>query len=180
MKKLSLEKLILYSSGIILIIAILIFIYASFMPKWQDQIDVDNLLPEQYLTYCVLLTSGTKTNLDKNRFVDVEYDKEKDKYYLWIVGDENLTTNMTKSSYLKTVSGIFRSIFTIHPDKIDNKDVDIIVLGAVQDKYGNTSTINLMQITLNQNIANKINWDNFNYNDLLDISKQYWLHDTFK
>lgn len=177
MKKLSIEKILFCIAGLIGLIALFLFIYYKLTPEWYERIDVDDLLPEQYLAYSAMLGSDPSNNMGEDRFIKAEYDESNDKYILWVRGNEGLTTNSTKSSYLKTASDIFKSIFNVRPDKIANKDVEIVVCGEVTDAYGNASIKGLLRVTLNEEIEGKINWNNFDYNNLLHISKKSWTHD---
>ncbi|EJS04904.1 hypothetical protein [Bacillus mycoides] len=47
------------------------------------------------------------------------------------------------------------------------------------DAYGNEKKDTVMKINLNRDTLDKINFDNFSYDNLPKISNQYWEHPTF-
>jgi hypothetical protein len=121
---------------------------------------------------------GEKTNTGKKRIVKFEMNdnlgtKEEDKIaVITLEGDENLTNKMTKEGMLEDSTKVFPLIF-------ENSEASEVVLSwryPLVDKYGNKSEEIVYKIDLIKDTNDKINWDNFDFNNFKNVADQYWEH----
>ena len=59
-----------------------------------------------------------------------------------------------------------------------NVNVDVNVTYPLQDKYGNTSEDIVIKATFNSDTIKKINFDNFDYNDIPSVADEWWNHNA--
>ncbi|SCN38280.1 Protein of unknown function [Bacillus cytotoxicus] len=90
-------------------------------------------------------------------------------------GKENLTNNMTKK-------GMWMDTVDILKNLSNEKEISEIVFFytfPMVDPYGNKKKDTVMKITLNRETLDKINFDNFLFDNLPKIADQYWEHPAF-
>ena len=64
-------------------------------------------------------------------------------------------------------------------DVAKEKDISEVVFFwkfELEDAYGNKSNDNVMKITYNRETLDKINFDNFSFNNIPTTATQYWQH----
>ena len=88
-------------------------------------------------------------------------------------GSENLSSKMTVKGMYMDISNILKGI-----QKDINVNVDVNVTYPLQDKYGNTSEDIVIKATFNSDTIKKINFDNFDYNDIPSVADEWWNHNA--
>ncbi|MGH0945480.1 hypothetical protein ACQVTS_31460 [Bacillus mycoides] len=87
-------------------------------------------------------------------------------------GKENVSKNYTKK-------GMWTDTVSILKDLSNEKNISEITFFykyPLIDAYGNEKKDTVMKINLNRDTLDKINFDNFSYDNLPKISNQYWEH----
>lgn len=87
-------------------------------------------------------------------------------------GKDNLTSNMIKKGMWKDTSDMLKDI-------AKEKDISEVVFFwkfELEDTYGNKKNENVMKITYNRETIDKINFDNFSFNNIPTTANQYWQH----
>ncbi|HFJ9341796.1 TPA: hypothetical protein ACGW5N_003157 [Bacillus mobilis] len=87
-------------------------------------------------------------------------------------GKDNLTNNMIKKGMWKDTSDMLKDI-------AKEKDISEVVFFwkfELEDTYGNKKNENVMKITYNRETLDKINFDNFSFNNIPTTATQYWQH----
>jgi hypothetical protein len=85
-----------------------------------------------------------------------------------INADENLTTNLQKSTMHDEAVKIAKAVFSV-----DQTIGDIIIWSQlpVKDQYGNVKDDTAIIYSMSRSLFNKVNWGNFSYRDLPTLLK---------
>ncbi|WP_154477271.1 hypothetical protein [Suipraeoptans intestinalis] len=86
-------------------------------------------------------------------------------------GSESLSSKMTVKGMYMDISNVLKGI-----QKDINVNVDINVTYPLQDSYGNISEDIVIKATFNNETIKKINFDNFDYNNIPSIADEWWNH----
>ena len=86
-------------------------------------------------------------------------------------GSESLSSKMTVKGMYMYISNVLKGI-----QKDINVNVDINVTYPLQDSYGNISEDIVIKATFNNETIKKINFDNFDYNNIPSIADEWWNH----
>jgi len=138
---------------------------------------------EEKITDVINASLGSKTNTDKQRVVGVEitkYDASMISAYKYKSGetvvyplikinaDENLTTNLQKSTMHDEAVKIAKAVFSV-----DQTIGDIIIWSQlpVKDQYGNIKDDTAIIYSMSRSLFDKVNWSNFSYRDLPTLLK---------
>ncbi|MCK9578967.1 MAG: hypothetical protein M0Q92_00775 [Methanoregula sp.] len=138
---------------------------------------------EEKITDAINTSLGSKTNTDKQRVVSVEitkYDASMISAYKYksgetvvyplikISADENLTTNLQKSTMHDEAVKIAKAVFPV-----DQTIGDIIIWSQlpVKDQYGNIKDDTAIIYSMSRSLFDKVNWSNFSYRDLPTLLK---------
>ena len=138
---------------------------------------------EGKITDAINSSLGSKTNTDKQRVVGVEiikYDASMISAYKYKSGetvvyplikinaDENLTTNLQKSTMHDEAVKIAKTVFSV-----DQTIGDIIIWSQlpVKDQYGNIKDDTAIIYSMSRSLFDKVNWSNFSYRDLPTLLK---------
>lgn len=138
---------------------------------------------EEKITDAINTSLGSKTNTDKQRVVGVEitkYDASMISAYKYKSGetvvyplikinaDENLTTNLQKSTMNDEAVKIAKAVFPV-----DQTIGDIIIWSQlpVKDQYGNIKDDTAIIYSMSRSLFDKVNWSNFSYRDLPTLLK---------
>ena len=120
---------------------------------------------------------GDTTNTDNKRVESVIFNDLEgvDFIGMHLVADENMTAKLAKKGMLKNTVEIMAAL------KGEGYDGNISVLWKLPlaDKHGNESLEKVLVIDVEASDFNKINYDNFDYNDLPDIASDYFEHPGF-
>jgi hypothetical protein len=87
----------------------------------------------------------------------------------------NFTVNMTKKSILMDSKNIMKRLF-------ENTEVSEVVLFwklPFKDVYGNEKYDIALKVGVNREVADKVNWEDFDYNDFYKIAPTYWESNAF-
>ncbi len=138
---------------------------------------------EEKITDAINSSLGSKTNTDKQRVVSVEitkYDASMISAYKYkngdtviyplikINADENITTNLQKSTLHDEAVKIAKAVFPV-----DQTIGDIIIYSQLplKDQYGNTEDGTAVIYSMSRTLFDKVNWSNFSYRDLPTLLK---------
>jgi len=136
---------------------------------------------EEKITDAINASLGSKTNTNKPRVVSVEADKytaallaeysykSSDSVVgllIKINSDENLTTKLQKGTMNNEATKIAQAVFPL-----DQTIGDIIIWSQlpVKDQYGNIKDDTAIVYSIARPLFNKINWSNFQHNDLPNL-----------
>ncbi|MDP2709396.1 MAG: hypothetical protein Q8O93_05155 [bacterium] len=150
-------------------------------PKQQPAPKLKTL--EEKITDAINSSLGSKTNTDKQRVVGIEitkYDASMISAYKYKSGDtvvyplikinadENITTNLQKSTLHDEAVKIAKAVFPI-----DQTIGDIIIYSQLplKDQYGNTEDGTVIIYSMSRALFDKVNWSNFSYRDLPTLLK---------
>jgi len=122
---------------------------------------------------------GKKSNMGEKRIIELQVndnlgtpDKTDKIIIAKLYADENLTTNMTRDGILMDSKDLFQEMFK-------HKEISEAVLMwnfTLVDQYGNESVDTILKIGLDRATADKINWENFDYNNFETVAQQYFIH----
>ncbi len=107
--------------------------------------------------------------LNNNLGTEAENDKIA---LITLSGKDNLTNNMIKKGMWKDTTDMLKDI-------AKEKDISEVVFFwkfELEDTYGNKKNENVMKITYNRETIDKINFDNFSFNNIPTTANQYWQH----
>lgn len=140
-------------------------------PKPKEPVTIKEMSYEEWIKVTVEKEIGEKSNLNIPRIAEIYfYDVDKSELRLTLIADDNFTTNMIKTGMLSDATDVFRVIFA----DARAKSVIITWLFPVTDQYGNTKMKAFMMITMSRETSNKINWNNFIYEDLPKVADYYY------
>lgn len=92
-----------------------------------------------------------------------------------VVGSENLSTGMTKSSWYMKQLDVLEEL-----DQMEGiKQVDFHIIGTLIDQYGNESDDTVMTSSFSPETRERINFENVLTDDLPEIADEYWNHRAF-
>lgn len=142
----------------------------EFVEESKNEFDIEE---------AIISVVGETNNMDNksisNLDINENYGTEEDGDKLIIANinaSENLTNNMTKKGILIDSAKIFENLF-----KINNiSEVTLNWDFPLVDQYGNEEIGTILRVTIDKEIVKKINWENFNNDNLANISKEYWEH----
>ncbi len=136
---------------------------------------------EERISGIINSSLGAQTNTSKPRLISVEVSKytpsmlsdygykssdDVSSIFIIINADENITTNLQKSTLNKEAFELAKAVFPI-----DHTIADLIIWEQlpVQDKYGNIKDGTAIVYGISRPLFSKINLDNFFYNDLPNL-----------
>lgn len=102
---------------------------------------------------------------------EVEDIKNSDGNYRVILKEEILSSKTAKKEMLIKTKDILKNIA--------DKDMEFISIEwqvELTDKLGNKEYGPVIRLDLSKETLDKINWDNFDYNNFPDIADDYWQH----
>jgi DNA-directed RNA polymerase subunit RPC12/RpoP len=146
------------------------------------QQDFNSLTLDEKIGYIIVSLLGNETNNDLPTIVDIEIapltgekGPEGNTAFIILNGNDNLTTNMTKEGMWIDAIKLFKEFFKIE----EITRVDLKWQLPLVDKYGNTELGVVMEILLTRDTAERINWDNFLYQNLPEVAEIYQEHPVF-
>jgi len=106
---------------------------------------------------------------------EVEFNSKTGAILITAPGSDNFTNNMIKRTMW------MHSIDTLKDlkDVAKIKEISFNITFPLVDKYGNESTGIVMKIKISNETKNKINFENFNTENLPEIADYYWAHPSF-
>lgn len=122
----------------------------------------------------VISAVGDETNMGEKRIINI--DTETDIVKITLFADENVTTNSTKVNMMVDARDVLKAIDPIN----EIKNVAIIWQYTLVDTYGNKSVNDVMRIFIQRDEIDKINFDDFNAENLPNLAYNYYLHPAFQ
>lgn len=129
--------------------------------------DTQDMSPEESMKKAIIKVVGEE-NLETFNYVP-----DNNFALIKFKGSENLSSKMTVKGMYMDISNILKEI-----QKDINVNVDINVTYPLQDKYGNISEDIVIKTTFNNDTIKKINFDNFDYNDIPSVADEWWNHNA--
>ena len=129
----------------------------------------------QIITQNVNNDLGSRNSSQKKRVVSVQVDMYSaggKSVTITLNGDDNLTNNLTKKGLQMNSNPVFKSAFK-------NKEVNCVIVAwqlPLSDPYGKTSDEVVMRIKLTRDTFNKIDWNNFDFQNYPTIADDYFEH----
>ncbi|MBM7644061.1 hypothetical protein JOD45_000252 [Scopulibacillus daqui] len=119
---------------------------------------------------------GNKNSFNKkDSIIEINYNDNNNFLLIKVFGKDNLSKNMIKK-------GMWMSISKTLKDLKDNTKFDKIAFNIVfpmQDQYGNASNNIVMKATFDRDTLDKINWENFMFENIPNVANEYWEHPSF-
>ena len=148
----------------------------------DTQKDFSNLTLDEKIEYIIVSLLGEETNNDLPKIVDIEIapltgeeGPEGNTAFIILNGNDNLTTNWIKESMWIDSIELFEEFFKLE----EITRVDLKWQFPLVDTYGDTELVIVMEILLTRDIVEKINWDNFLFQNLLEVAQLYQEHPVF-
>ncbi|ARK32315.1 hypothetical protein [Halalkalibacter krulwichiae] len=148
-----------------------------------EQEETEPATVEDQVERTILDTLGENTNMDEPRMIELAVnnhagtDDPDDKIVIARMNaNENLTTNMTRTSILRDSAEVFEELFLI--DEVEQ--VSLMWFLPLTDTYGNVSPGEVLRVEIDREIAERINWDNFDTANFRSIALQYTEHPAFQ
>ncbi|MBS4535834.1 hypothetical protein GOQ29_09425 [Clostridium sp. D2Q-14] len=143
--------------------------------KEEEEEKEEKLTLDEQVEKIVKDTLGEKTNIveidvrDHMGTIEIEDDKF---VSITLVGNQNLSTNMTKKGMWLDSIEVLEEMFKIE----EIGKVWIEWQYPLVDKYGNEDLVEVMNIDMTREIADKINWENFPIDNLKEVVDTYYEH----
>lgn len=138
---------------------------------------------EDKINATIVNVIGEKTNTDKESIIEIQVndhmgtDDPNDKIVVAkLNGDENLTVNMTKEGLWMDTVNLMKKLFNLP----EISEVALLWHLPLTDKYGNVEDEVVMKVTFTREIAEKINWENFQRENIPAIAADYFEHPALK
>lgn len=132
---------------------------------------------EEKITKVVIKTIGKTSNTKQERVETVKYfnDSEDVLINLTLNASENLTNKLTRGGILRDSTNLLEALFKNGYDE----DVNIMWKLPLTDSYGNKEGGKVLSFTAKKEEVAKINFSNFDYNNLPNIVESYNEHPEF-
>ncbi len=129
--------------------------------------DTQDMSPEESMKKAIIKVVGEE-NLETFNYVP-----DNNFALIKFKGSENLSSKMKVKGMYMDISNILKGI-----QKDISVNVDINVTYPLQDKYGNIREDIVIKTTFNNDTIKKINFDNFDYNDIPSVADEWWNHNA--
>ncbi|MBP0006249.1 MAG: hypothetical protein J7642_21445 [Cyanobacteria bacterium SBC] len=96
---------------------------------------------------------------------------------VWFPLKDNFNSNMIRDGAKITVRNILRKI---DESNIDYQQVRLAATFVLSDKYGNSSEEKVLMLTYSKATVDRINWDNFLFQNMFDLADEVWFHPAFQ
>lgn len=110
-----------------------------------------------------------------DNLVSVTYNKDNNFVLVKFKGSENLTNKMTVKGMYMDIKDILEKM-----KDYDKLNVDFNVTYTMLDTYGNTSDDIVIKASYPAKVRNKINWDNFLWENIGSVASDWWIHTALK
>lgn len=117
-------------------------------------------------------TEATYGDKKKKTIDKFEFNKPNGFAVTRVYGSENLSNKMTRDGMWMHTAAVLKHVKPIKPVK----GIIINILYPLEDQYGKTSYDVVMKITFKRETIDKINFDNFNNDNVPNIADEYWQH----
>lgn len=179
------------TGGIILAGFVLIFVGGSIVPTPEESqpttatktevdegvekdVSWDDLTAEEKLEKAAIEVLGDKANTDEPRIVDIIFSEFEDETIATfkLNADENLNGDYTRKSILMDTKDLLEDL----SDRGYSGNINVMWLLPLVDQYGNTNNSKVLSLDFKAEELAKVNYDNFNYKNLPDISDDSFVH----
>lgn len=121
---------------------------------------------------------GEKNNMDKERIADLTVTElvEGSNVVIDLNASENLTNGMTRTGIL------MNSVEILEPlSKVGGiANIKLVWLLPLVDQYGNEEDGRVLSFVIDKETRDKINWENFDQENLATVTADYFEHPAFK
>lgn len=149
--------------------------------------DEENVTADYVKSTVIKALGSDKANNKKDKVVEVKSNDDLGDgvpegskiIILTLNGNENVTDSMTKKGLWMDSIPVMKALFQ-NPKVYD---VSIVWQLPMVDQYGNNKDDAVMEVHLIKPVAQKINWDNFIFNNIPLVSKEsgkYWEHPALR
>lgn len=132
----------------------------------------DEGTPERDIETAVISVLKDKTNMKEDRMRNV--DDVDGTVLIEYNADSNLTNGLTRGAIWTDIIDIVKKLST--DENIDSVTVNAFL--PLVDQYGNEAPGKVMTVNLTRETWSKINWNNFNEDNLPNIADFYFVHPT--
>lgn len=135
--------------------------------------------PERKIEEKFIQVLSEKTNMGEKKVKNITISPTPDEpegqnIAIEFVADQNLTNDMTRKGIWIDAIKIFKAIIPESESEINK--ITLKPYLTLTDQNGNESIDNVMIIGLKRKTWEKINWDNFLYDNLPNVIDNYWEH----
>lgn len=168
-----------FTYGLVLMIVVI----AIINPSSEDDntgenniVETDPLkLPiDEFLEYQVNEVMGDKTNTKKPTFISVT-DGDNNMKVVTVNGNDNLSVDWIRTGMLSKAKDYFQEIIA-HDEVRELYGVSLVYYLTLVDSLGNENERVVMIIDMSLETLNQINWGNFSYENLQNVSLVYYQH----
>lgn len=111
----------------------------------------------------------------KDSILELNYNKDLGYILVRVYGSDNFSSNMIKKGMWMDVESSLKKL----KEEKDIQTIEFNIVFPMEDQYGNSSDDNVMKLSLSRETLDKINWANFDYNNLPNVADEYWEHPAF-
>lgn len=111
------------------------------------------------------------------KILDYAENPKKKMIQVHFMGADNFTKGFIRKGMYMDCADIFKKLYSTD---IPIYEITCFVYLPLQDKYGNSSEEVVMKMNLNENTAQKINWDNILITEFFKIADGYWEHPVLR
>lgn len=160
-------------------VLLLMIVVIAFIDPSSDEnnvVDVDplNLSIDEFLEYQVIEVMGDQTNTKKPTFISVT-NGDNNMKVVTVNGNDNLSADWIRTGMLSKAKDYFEEILA-HDEVQELYGVSLVYYLTLVDTLGNENDRVVMIIDMSLETLNQINWDNFNYENLQNVSIVYYQH----
>lgn len=134
----------------------------------KDSATVDS--PESMVQYVKSLAETV--GLDVSDVVAIQEGENTYNVFVKRKGSNTITTTLARVGALTSAEDVFKLLQ--NNDYVASVGVDVSL--PLTDQYGNESEGNVLSVILSKEALDRINFDNFNIENLGDIAEHYYLH----
>ena len=163
-----------FTYALLLMIVVIAFIDPS--SDKNNVVDVDplNLSVDEFLEHQVIEVMGDQTNTKKPTFISVT-NGDNNMKVVTVNGNDNLSADWIRTGMLSKAKDYFEEILA-HDEVQELYGVSLVYYLTLVDTLGNENDRVVMIIDMSLETLNQINWDNFNYENLQNVSIVYYQH----
>lgn len=162
------------TTGAITIISLIILIWLVIPSSPKAEVVNNTVNQNQPVTFedklkALSINSGS-TNIEYVKVEDQKADSDKPTNSRMITASYNIKSFYNKSSLMKETGQLSAKAFKeIYANNPNNYDAIVWYYADTKDRYGNATSSVLMTNAIDKLTYNKINWDNFDSNNLCEF-----------
>lgn len=136
----------------------------------KHQENINNNVAKKSVEEIIINTIGEKNNQEKD-YIDI-VEVENSNLKIVLNGSDNFSSNMIKGNMLMKSVDILKEI----ENEMKYQTISVNWKYPLIDTYGNKNDEVVLSFVLNRETLNKINWENFDYNNFKSVSTNYYEH----